>query len=305
MSVKATVTNYSKGSIHDGPGLRTVVYLKGCALLCRWCHNPENLGKKPEILYIKSKCIHCGRCINTCPEHHHILQDEMVLERDGCKLCGKCAEACPSGALTLCGQETTPEEAFAQILKDAHYYEQTGGGVTLSGGECLLYPEFCAELFGLCKKENIHTAIETALFVPWENIERVLPYCDLIFADLKIADSKKHREYTGQDNRLILENLKQLSHKHSNITLRIPLIPGVNDSPDDMKQFAEIILTLGDGVKEIELLRYNHMAEGKYQMTGRSYESFAADTQSPEQVETLCSVLREASNHKYHVFFVS
>lgn len=292
MSVSAAVTNISRCSLHDGPGIRTVVYLKGCGLRCQWCHNPETLSARVEILYAPVKCIHCGRCITLCPEHHQIQGNDMVYLRDGCIRCGKCADGCPSGALNLCGEDMTAQQVFAQVVKDQHYYLSSGGGVTLSGGECLLHPDFSAELLRLCRQEGIHTVIETALYVPWDHVEKVLPFIDLIYADLKLADSKKHRAYTGQDNVLILENMDRLSRLSTPMVLRIPLIPGVNDSVSDMADFARVISSLGEAVREVELLRYNNLAESKYQISGRTYHSFGNEPQSFEKMDELKAALQ-------------
>jgi len=302
MSVSAPITNISRCSLHDGPGVRTVVYFKGCGLRCRWCHNPETLSAGKQILYVKSKCIHCGRCIGICPEHHTIVGDDMVFLRDGCSACGKCAADCPSLALSLCGEDKTVPELFAEIRKDSHYFTQSGGGVTFSGGECLLYPRFVKETAEMCREHHIHTAAESAFFVPWKNVEAVLPYIDLFFADLKIPDPEKHRKYTGQDNSLILSNIAKLSERHSNIILRIPMIPGVNDSDGDMDGFAEIIRTFGSGIKGVELLKYNHLAESKYSFAGKEYVKFADSSQTNEEMTKLCSSLADKS--KVNCYFV-
>ncbi len=291
MTISAPVTNISRCSLHDGPGIRTVVYFKGCTLRCAWCHNPETLSAPAQVLYTSSKCIHCGRCIELCPEHHTVHGNDMVFLRDGCTTCGNCVKACPSLALSLCGKEMTVEDLFAQLKKDLHYYNASGGGVTFSGGECLLHPRFVAKIAEKCKIENIHTAVESAFFVPFENVERVLPFIDLFFADLKIPDPQKHRKFTGQDNRLIIDNISKLSEIHNNIILRIPVIPGVNDSDDDMDGFADIIRTFGKGIKEIELLKYNNLAESKYAIAGETYVKFADEPQTDAEMQKLCNTL--------------
>ena len=298
MLVSAPVTNIARGSLHDGPGVRCVVYLKGCGLNCMWCHNPETISHKSQILYIPNKCIHCGVCIEVCPEHHKISGNDMVFLRDGCTACGKCANACPSMALTLCGDFKTTDEVFDEIKKDMHYYEKSGGGVTLSGGECLLYPDFVTEIFKMCKKNGINTAVESAFYVPWKNVEAVIPYTDLFFADLKIADSEKHKKYTGQDNKLIIENIKKLSNRFDNIIIRIPVIPSINDSFEDFNGFAKILKSFGSGIKEVELLKYNNMAESKYSFSGKEYTKFADESQSKEQMEKYCEYLTEKSGFK-------
>ena len=302
MSVNAAVTNISRGSLHDGPGVRTVVYLKGCSLRCRWCHNPETFSVAPEVLFAQVKCIGCGRCINVCPACHVLRGEEHVILREKCTGCGKCADACPAGALTMSGKDMTAEEVLKEVKKDRHFYARSGGGVTLSGGECLLQAEFSAKLLELCKNEGIHTAIETALFVPWENVRTVLPYTDFVFADLKLPDACRHREYTGQENGKIIENLRRLTREHENVTVRIPLICGVNDTPEDMAAFAAVLDTMGEGLREVELLKYNPLAEGKYQMLGAAYTSFGKEAQSDKTADALVSALQSAMQHKAKVF---
>ena len=296
MSLSAPITNIARGSLHDGPGIRTVVYFKGCRLKCKWCHNPETLSFRKQILYIPSKCIHCGKCIELCPQHHKIQGNDMVFLREGCVACGKCASECPSLALSLCGEDMTTDAVFQEISKDIHYFISSGGGVTFSGGECLLHPDFLFEIAKKCNNNKIHTAIESAFFVPWESIQKVLPFIDLFFADLKIPNPEKHRKFTGQDNRLIIENITKLSNEHSNIILRIPIIPGVNDSDNDIDAFAEIIKTFGKGIKEIELLKYNHLAESKYDIAGKDYTKFADRSQTDEEMKKFCSSLTKKCN---------
>ena len=304
MSLTANISNIARTSLHDGPGIRTVVYFKGCGLRCRWCHNPEALSPENDILYAPVKCIHCGRCVSLCPECHVIENDQMVFLREHCKKCGRCAELCPSGALSASGKTLTLSEVQKEVVKDLHYYEQSGGGVTLSGGECLLQADFCAALLKTCQEQGIHTAVETALFVPWENIEKVLPFCDLIFTDFKIPDPEKHRQYTGQDNIRILSNLQKLAPlAPGRILVRIPLIPGVNDGPEDISGFAENLLPLAHQLQAVEILRYNSLAESKYRLSGKTYTDFG-DPQSDEALTAYCERLQEALRQKVRVFTV-
>ena len=291
MSVSATVTNISRCSLHDGPGIRTVVYLKGCGLRCRWCHNPETLEARPQTVFMPSKCIGCGRCLSICPEHHHLLGNRLHFERQGCRACGRCVQACPSEAMSIIGTSIDAQQVFADVQKDAHYYRRSGGGVTFSGGECLLHPTFVAEVARLCRQASIHTLVETALFVPWDNVVRVLPLIDLFYVDLKLADPEKHLLYTGQDNALILENLRRLSQRSTPITVRIPVIPTVNDTTEDIDGFAKILRTLGPSVREVELLKYNPLASSKYELVGADYTAFADDAQTNEQMQAFCDRL--------------
>lgn len=302
MSLTGSIANIARMSLHDGPGVRTVIYFKGCTLRCRWCHNPETLSERRQVLYAPVKCIHCGRCVSVCAQHHRIEGHDMIFEREGCTACGRCAAACPSGALSLCGEAMTLDEVMAEVRKDIHFFKATGGGVTLSGGECLLQADFAEELLSHCRSEGIHTAIESAFYVPWKRAAQVIPHADLCFADLKIADPEKHRLYTGQDNRLILENLRRLTREKEQVVIRIPLIPGVNDSSEDMRAFADVIRTLGAGVQSVELLRYNNLAESKYRMAGMDYEDFGA-VQEEKQVEALCANLKEHIGAACEVFY--
>lgn len=294
MLLTAPISNISRTSFHDGPGIRSVVYFMGCNMRCKWCHNPENLTSGRKILSAPVKCVHCGRCIAVCPEHHKILGDDHVYVREGCIACGRCADACPSNALTVCGTDRTVSEVLKAVLKDRMYYRTSGGGVTLSGGECLLYPEFARQLLEALRNEHIHTAIETALYVPWQNAESVIDCADLVYADLKLSDPEKHKVYTGVSNERIIDNLRRLTGRHGNVIIRIPLIPGVNDSADDMACFAAVLGTMGEGLKAVELLKYNSLAESKYSMSGMAYTRFGEGPQADEAVDALRNRLDEA-----------
>jgi len=304
MHLTADITNISRTSLHDGPGVRTVVYFKGCGLRCKWCHNPETLSVKKEIIFAPVKCICCGRCIEVCPDCHTMVDDKIHFLREKCTVCGRCTEVCPSGALNAASNDMTVDTLMKQILKDKAFFLQSGGGVTLSGGECLLQPEFCADLLCRCKSEGIHTMVETALFVPFENVERILPFCDAFFADFKIADPEKHRRYTGQGNELILENLQKLTElMPGKVTVRIPLIPTVNDAKDDVAAFAEKLRPLAEKLAGIEILRYNSLAKSKYAHCGREYSDFG-EPQTDEFLTDFCSRLETALENTVCVFTV-
>ena len=297
MPVTAPIANIARGSLHDGPGVRTVIYFKGCPLRCRWCHNPETWSAHAQTICRPNKCIGCGQCIATCPEHHIMENDRIVFSRDGCSACGACAERCPANALAVIGEKKTTEDVWEKLQKDLHYYRASGGGVTFSGGECLLYPEFVARVAKRCQAEGIHTAVESALCIPWKNAETVLPFIDLFFADLKLVDPQKHQDYTGKDNHLILQNLQQLSTSAREVIVRIPLIPGVNDSPDDMRDFGTVLNGLGKKVSCVELLRYNDLASSKYEQLGLEYFSFGKETRSKETLAALVKELQRVVPH--------
>lgn len=301
MSVTTNISNISRASLHDGPGVRTVVYFKGCPLRCRWCHNPETLDVRKDILYAPIKCIHCGRCVRLCPQCHQIREENMVFLRENCRRCGQCAEECPAEALSVSGTEMELEQVLREALKDRHYYAQSGGGVTLSGGECLLQADFCAELLQELKAEDVHTVVETALFVPWENIQKVLPYTDLFFADLKIPQAQKHKDYTGQTNERILANLQRLAQEARQVVVRIPLIPGVNDSQEDVEGFAEKLSPLAASLSGVEVLKYNSLARAKYTLSGYDYTDFG-QPQEDEQIQAFCKALENALHQTVPIF---
>ena len=304
MSVSGIISNISRGSLHDGSGVRTVVYFKGCPMRCKWCHNPETFTKRCDIVFAVGKCIGCGDCVRICPECHVVSDGKLTFVREKCTGCGRCADACVSGALSLCGEKRTSEEVFSQILKDSHYFTQSGGGVTLSGGECLAQPDFAADILEKCRKNSINTAIESAFYVPFTNIERVLPFTDHVFADIKHHDADIHRQYTGASNELITDNIKKVSEIHPNITLRIPLIPGVNDSEADMAGFGKVIRQFGSGIKGVELLRYNYLASAKYGNLGLEYVPFGSSSQSDRHLEMLKTALEQCTDGKFKVFYV-
>jgi len=273
--MKGTIFSIVRSSVHDGPGIRTVVYFKGCTLRCAWCHNPEGLKTKKEILFYRDKCIGCGRCGDICPECH----TEEGFVRYRCRSCGRCAEACPAEALVLSGKEYTPEELFSIIEKDRKFFETSGGGVTFSGGECFVQADFLHEIASLCRSEGIKTMCETALYYSYDPQSEHNRKClniavndmDEMFCDLKIMDPGLHKKYTGASNETILFNLKYLSEHRDNITVRIPLVPGISDTDDNLERSAEYISSCGRGIRHVELLKYNELAGSKYGPLGLDF----------------------------------
>jgi len=299
--IKGNIFNIIRCSLNDGYGIRTVVYFKGCNLRCKWCHNPEGLTAKRQIMFYAHKCINCGRCINICPKLCHKMDNGMhIINFKNCILCGKCVEICPDNALQLMGKEYLAEELLAEINKDKAYYFETGG-VTFSGGECLLQIDFLQEILYLCKEKGINTALETAISVPWENIERILPLVDMFIVDLKIMDSEIHKKYIGKDNFLILENIKKLSYEHNNIRIRIPLIPQINDNDDNLTKSCEFINSIGSGIKEIELLKYNNLAESKYKAIDIPYTVFSKESQNDIDYKKKKDICRTILNNNIKV----
>ena len=260
----ATVFDIQKCSFVDGPGIRTTVFFKGCNLRCAWCHNPESQNAAPELLYYRDKCTGCGKCREKCPNG---------LEK--CDLCGRCEAYCAADARRVCGKSYTADEILEMLLADKIFYETSGGGVTFSGGECLLYPDFLQEMLQRCKENGIHTAVDTAGHVPFAHFERVMPYTDLFLYDIKAMDAQTHRTYVGVDNALILQNLADLLQKGAKVWIRIPLIAGVNDSEREMRAVADFLQA--NGLPErVELLPYHALGESKAQALGREPRRFEA-----------------------------
>lgn len=260
------IFDIAHGSFVDGPGVRTTVFFKGCNLKCKWCHNPESQSSAPTLLFYKSKCVGCGICNEVCTK-----------ERKNCNLCGECTLYCSMGARQICGKERTSDEVFAELVKDKPYYKDSGGGVTFSGGECMLQPDFLLELLKACKNEGIHTAVDTAGYVAFENFEKILPCTNLFLYDIKAFDPIKHKEWTGVRNELILSNLKKLLGIGVKIWVRIPVIASINDSAEEMLKIREFFDKYGSPEK-VELLPYHSLGEGKYEACGMTASNFNAPT---------------------------
>lgn len=260
--MKATIFEIQRTSFVDGPGIRTTVFFKGCNLKCKWCHNPESQFPKPQMLYYANKCTGCGKCKTVCK-----------YRMNNCDLCGDCVKYCPHDARKICGKEYTVDEVFDEICKDKLFYETSGGGVTFSGGECMLQIEFLSEILKKCKGNGINTAVDTAGNVPWEYFEKVIPYTDIFLYDVKAVTEYLHIEGTGVSNKLILENLKKISDRGQNdIIIRIPVIPTFNADLKEIKKAAGVIKTIH--CVKTELLAYNPMAKYKYDALGMQFTDF-------------------------------
>lgn len=294
--MKGLVFNVQRYSIHDGPGIRTVVFLKGCPLRCIYCCNPESQDPRPEVEFWHDLCRHCGLCVSVCPRQainpDLWLSSGPKIDRQLCDACGMCAAACPANALRMVGQPYTVEQVMAQVLRDAGYYRRSGGGVTLSGGEPLAQPAFNAALLRACHERNIHTAVETCGYVSWRAFEAVLPYVDLFLCDLKHTDSAAHRRLTGRPNHRILNNFQRLASAGAAIIVRAPLIPGHNLSESHLRAVADLAARLG--ALEVHAMPLHHLARDKFRRLERSYAAGNLPdlrAQDEASVQWACSIL--------------
>ncbi len=253
---------------HDGPGIRTTVFLKGCPLACTWCHNPESQSFRPDILYFADRCRHCGECIAACPEHAIEERDGKLRTGDTCKRCGHCLEFCMAEARQIAGRPCTVEELLREVERDLIFFEESGGGVTLSGGEPLSRPQFVSAFLRGCRDRGIPTAIETCGFAHPDVFLEVASLAGLVLFDLKLVDPEKHRRYTGVANSGILRNLEALARLRHPMKVRIPVVPGINDSADDAGAFARCLAPLG---VPVELLPYHAIGAEKYRRLNRIY----------------------------------
>lgn len=258
--MKGNIFEIKRFAVHDGDGIRTTVFLKGCPLKCVWCHNPEGICPKPQLGFYKHKCVNCGMCTSVCA--CHTMKDGIhIFEHENCIACGKCVEVCPAGALEIYGREVTVEEILPTLLEDKAFYDNSGGGVTLSGGECLCQAQFCKELLKALKENGVNTAVDTCGFVAWEAIEQVLPFTDVFLFDVKAYDEETHIRCTGQSNRLILENLRRIDAAGKTIEVRIPFVPEYN--ADQIPGIAGILKELKHLCK-VRVLPYHNYAGSKY-----------------------------------------
>jgi pyruvate formate lyase activating enzyme len=271
-------------SVHDGPGIRTLVFFKGCPLACLWCSNPESQRFDAELLFDPGRCVACGGCAEVCP-HRAVWRDadRVQYDREHCVACGRCVEVCYAEARTMAGKQVTVAEVVAEVCKDLPFFTHSGGGVTLGGGEPLAQAEFAREILRECRARGIHTAIETCGYVPWPAIEAILAWTDLFLFDLKHLDALTHRSHTGGDVSGILSNLRHLAASGACVTVRVPVIPDFNDTPEDIRAIADHVARLG--IRELHLLPYHRLGQNKYRLLGRAYGYVADRRVSLEQMD--------------------
>jgi pyruvate formate lyase activating enzyme len=272
-------------STHDGPGVRTAVFLKGCPLHCLWCCNPESQGRAPELVWLRERCLACDECLPACPGNALFTTPEGTRQVDParCDLCGRCAGECPGEALNLMGRWLTAGEVLAEVRKDALYHEGSGGGITVTGGEPLAQAEFVFDLLWHYRHEEKgpHTAVETCGEAPWWRFEKLAPVTDLFLYDLKHMDPDEHLRLTGVANDRILDNLRRLAGTGCEVVVRLPLVPGVNDGRDNLEATAAFMA--GAGLARIDLLPYHRLGEPKYRRLGRDYPMAGSPAFGPEQ----------------------
>jgi pyruvate formate lyase activating enzyme len=293
--MEGAIIDIRRFTLHDGPGIRSTLFLKGCSLRCAWCQNPEGMDAALGLWYLAKQCIRCGRCEASCPVgaiSPHLDEDPFVrVDRGLCTRCGACVTACPTTALSFDGSKISAEEAAATLLRDVEFYRQSDGGITISGGDPLVQHEFALEVLGLCKREGVHTAIETCLFGNWEVLERFIPLTDLFIIDLKIANSSLHAEYTGRPNDLILDNYARLARAGAELLTRIPLIPGITATEANVRTMARFIRDKYPGGR-VELINFNPLAINKYSLMNRSTEFFNGMIPLPDgEVEALRALI--------------
>jgi glycyl-radical enzyme activating protein len=288
-NISGMVLSIDRSSMHDGPGIRTTVFLKGCPLRCLWCHNPESQDFKPVLSYNADRCTLCGSCVTACAQNVHILVPgnplpEHLINRELCTLCGSCTPVCPEGALEIKGKIMTIDEVMKPVIQDRAFYDVSGGGMTISGGEPMAQYPFSLALLKAAGEQGIHRCIETCGHAPRERYEEISHHVDLFLMDWKESDPVKHKEYTGVDNVLIEENMRYLNSLGAKIIIRCPIIPTLNDRPDHFAKIAALAEEL-EGVQAVEVMAYHPLGSSKSRNIGKEYPLPHLDFASPEQAD--------------------
>ena len=305
-SVLGNVFDIQRFTVHDGPGIRTEVFLKGCPLRCLWCHSPESQNMKSDITLVEIRCIgveNCGECLKVCPtgalkegktKYSNIQKEKIQLiniDRLICNSCGRCTEVCPSNALSIIGKKMSIDKILEIIEKDRTFYLRSNGGITISGGEPMLQYEFLLALLKECKKKGLHTCLDTTGYAKWKLYKNIIRYVDLVLYDLKHMDSKKSKVYTGKPNELILENAKKIAAQGVAMQIRIPIIPGYNDSEENLHATGKFCIELGAAVKEVQLLPYHRLGVVKYERLNRKYELKKVEPPNEEHMKLCKSII--------------
>ena len=286
------ITNIQFYSICDGPGIRTNVFLKGCLLRCRWCHNPEGVRRNPEVFPYYTNCNGCGECVRICPSGAITLEEptKPKIDKGICTYCLQCADVCKYSAIIVFGRYVTAKEVLDEVEKDKPFYENSGGGMTLSGGEPLAQPNFILSLLSGAKDRGIHTCLDTTGYAKWEVIESILDYTDIFLWDVKHLDSIIHKSWAGVGNELILDNLKKVAKLGKSIRIRVPVIPNINDSMEDMRKTADFVESLGPSVVGVDLLPYHPWASAKYRLFALDYDFPIGEGYNEEQILEMMNI---------------
>jgi pyruvate formate lyase activating enzyme len=278
-----TIFDIKRYAINDGPGIRTAVFFKGCPLECWWCHNPEGQVSQPQLILRENRCKLSQACVEVCPQGAIVWDDRPITDWEKCDQCGKCAEVCYAGGREMVGRDVTADQVMAEVVRDVPFYDQSGGGVTFTGGEPMLQTEFLKETLLLCKEQHIHTAVDTSGQTSWENLHSIVPLVNLFLYDLKLMDESRHIKYTSVSNKLILKNLRKLVEAGAQIIVRIPLIPGINDDDENIKLCATTLARLPT-LEGIEVMPYHEIGKAKYQSLGMKYKLENVQPPTEEQV---------------------
>ncbi len=279
---KATIFDIQRYSVHDGPGIRTLVFFKGCPLNCKWCQNPESIDRNPEIAFFENKCIGCGECANVCPKDAIVFEKGSRVNRELCDRCGKCSEVCYAEALTVIGEKHSIQSLLDVVERDRPFYEQSGGGVTVSGGEPTVQIEFLGNFLEAAKQAGLNTVIETCGAFAWSKFEAILPHLDIIYFDLKAADNDEHKRLTGLGNEHILANARRIVESEKKLVFRIPLVPDMTATEENLSGLIELLKELGQD--EVHLLPYHKMGESKLQRIDSHLETLCIEPLSEERI---------------------
>ena len=295
MALTGTTFNIQKFSTEDGPGIRTTVFMKGCSLRCRWCHNPEGLSPHPQLVWYDVRCIGARRCLEACPaDAVELTPDGMRIDRDRCSPCDLCADACPTGALEVIGRRWTPEDLLAQVAKDKPFYETSGGGVTVSGGEPAMQPDFLEAFLPFCHEAGIATALDTCGQADWSVYERLLPHVDLVLYDLKVWDRERHHEATGAYPDRIFANAVAVAERGMPMWVRTPIIPGYTDNEENIGAIATFIGERLPTVQRWDLLAYSNLGRPKYHRLDLPYPLEEAEPEARHQMERLSAIAADS-----------